>query len=134
MRALIIEDDVALARGLAQSLRDMGSRWLVVTELLELPWRQDERVTVRDAMAETILSDPRLTEALRPVLAVIGERANEPEFRHRLQETLGRYAGARGAASEITTSLLTLGAGALALKQLTPGVATLGPALAGMLA
>jgi hypothetical protein len=50
---------------------------VVVTELLELPWRQDERVTVRDAMAETILSDPRLTEALRPVLAVIGERAND---------------------------------------------------------
>jgi hypothetical protein len=85
--------------------------WLVATELLELPWRQDERVTTRDAIAETILSAPRLTEALRPVLAAIGERANEPEFRQKLRETLAHYAGARGAASEITTSLLTLGAG-----------------------
>ena len=108
--------------------------WLVATELLELPWRQDDRVATRDALTETILSDPRLTEALHPVLTAIGQRANEPEFRQQLQETVGHYAGARGAASEITTSLLTLGTGALALKQLTPGVATLGPALASVLA
>jgi hypothetical protein len=68
------------------------------------------------------------------VLTAIGERAAEPGFRQRLQETLGGYASARDAAAEITTSLLTLGAGALALKQLTPGVVTLGPALAGLLA
>ena len=108
--------------------------WAIATELLELPWRQDDRVAMRDALAETILAQPRLTEALHPVLAAIGERAAEPAYRQRLQETLGRYAGTRDAAAEITTSLLTLGAGAIALKQLTPGVVTLGPALAGMLA
>ena len=108
--------------------------WLVATELLELPWRQNDRTATRDALGETILSDARLSEALHPVLAAIGERATESEFRQRLEETLGRYADARGAASEITTSMLTLGAGALALKQVTPGVATLGPALAGSLA
>ena len=108
--------------------------WAIATELLELPWRQDDRVATRDALAETILAEPRLTEALHPVLAAIGERAAEPAYRQRLQETLGRYAGTRDAAAEITTSLLTLGAGAIALKQLTPGVVTLGPALAGMLA
>ena len=96
--------------------------WAIATELLELPWRQDDRVATRDALAETILAQPRLTEALQPVLAAIGERAAEPAYRHRLQETLGRYAGTRDAAAEITTSLLTLGAGAIALKQLTPGV------------
>ena len=44
------------------------------------------------------------------------------------------YAATRAAAAEITTSLLTLGSGALALKQLTPGAVTLGPALAALMA
>ena len=38
------------------------------------------------------------------------------------------------AATEIATSLVTLGSGALAVKQLTPGVATLAPTLSGVLA
>ena len=36
-----------------------------------MTWRQDDRVAIRDAMAETILSEPRLAEALRPLLARI---------------------------------------------------------------
>lgn len=47
---------------------------------------------------------------------------------------LDEYLATRVAAAEITTGLLTLAAGALLLERLTPGVITLGPALAGMLA
>ena len=34
--------------------------WLVITELLELPFRQGDRVSHRDALADTILSAPEL--------------------------------------------------------------------------
>ena len=44
------------------------------------------------------------------------------------------YTATRAAAAEIATSLVTLGSGALAMKQLTPGVATLATTLAGVLA
>ena len=44
------------------------------------------------------------------------------------------YTATRAAAAEIATSLVTLGSGALTVKQLTPGVATLAPTLAGVLA
>jgi len=44
------------------------------------------------------------------------------------------YGLTRSAAAEITTGLLNLSAGAIALHKLTPGAATLGPALATMLA
>ena len=44
------------------------------------------------------------------------------------------YAATRAAAAEITTGLLTLSAGAIAFNKLTPGAATLGPALAGVMA
>ena len=40
----------------------------------------------------------------------------------------------RAAAGEITTGLLSLGAGAVALNKLTPGAASLGPTLAAMMA
>lgn len=108
--------------------------WLVVTELLELPCRQRGRASHRDALAETILADPRLAAAAEPTLAAISGRAADPAFAVRLNEAMTNYAATRAAAAEITTSLLALSSGAVALKQLTPGAITLGPALAAVLA
>src|SRR3712207_2947344 len=31
--------------------------WLIITDLLELPFRQGERVSLKDALADTIMSD-----------------------------------------------------------------------------
>ena len=109
-------------------------RWLVCTELLELPYRDGARVFAGDALAVAILADPRVTERLQPALAAIGCRAADPAFRVRLQAAMQTYAGTRAAAAEIATGLATLGAGALALKQLTPGAVSLGPALASIVA
>jgi hypothetical protein len=108
--------------------------WLVVTELLELPCSHNGRATSRDALAETILADPRLAAAAEQTLAVIGARGADPAFSARLSEAMNNYAASRAAAAEVTTSLLALSSGAVALKQLTPGAITLGPALAAMLA
>ena len=52
-------------------------------------------------------------------------------IRHRLEAAMETYADTR--AAEITTALLTVGAGAAAVKQTTPGVMTLRPALAAAL-
>ncbi|MBV9755832.1 MAG: hypothetical protein JO047_02145, partial [Alphaproteobacteria bacterium] len=109
-------------------------RWLVCTELLELPCRDGARVFTADALAAAILDDPRLTECVHVALSAIGRRAGDPAFRGRLQAAMQTYAGTRAAAAEIATGLATLGAGALALKQLTPGAVTLGPALASIVA
>ncbi len=109
------------------------TEWLVFTELLELPCRQRGRQSDRDALAEAILADPRVTEAAASFLAPIGARGDDPAFRARLTEAMTSYAATRAAAAEITTSLLTLSTGALAVKQLTPGAVSLGPALAAIL-
>ena len=109
-------------------------RWLICTELLELPCRDGARVFAGDGLAAAILADPRLAERLQPPLASIGRRAEDPAFRVRLQAAMQTYAGTRAAAAEITTGIATLGGGALALKQLTPGAVSLGPALASILA
>lgn len=108
--------------------------WLIITDLLELPFRQGERETRRDALMEAILSAPELQQTLNDTLAAIGRHGDNPVFRQRLEAAIQTYAGTRAAAAEITTALLTVGAGAIAVKQATPGVMTLGPALAAALA
>lgn len=108
--------------------------WLIITDLLELPFRQGERESRRDALAEAILSALELQEALNDTLEAIGRRGDDPTFRRRLEEAMETYAGTRAAAAEIATALITVGAGAVAVKQATPGIMTLGPALAAALA
>ena len=108
--------------------------WLIMTELLELPYEQGERVSSKDALAETILSAPPIQAAVQQVADSIGRRADDPQFRARLEEALATYTGTRAAAAEITTTLIALGAGALTVKQATPGALALGPVLATIMA
>ncbi len=127
------------ARMLGRSilLRTAVSReleWLVHTELLELPFTQPGRQSQHDALAAAILDDPALGAAIAASLAELGRHGDDPAFRQRLEHAMAEYATSRAAAAEITTGLLSLSAGALALNKLTPGAATLGPALAGLLA
>jgi hypothetical protein len=133
--------------GAKQTSESLGSRklfletavgreieWLIVTDLFELPLRQGERESRKDALAETILSAPELQSAVSETLEAIGRQGDDPEFRQRLEEAMATYTGTRAAAAEITTALITLGAGAIAVKQATPGIITLGPVLAAAMA
>jgi hypothetical protein len=109
-------------------------RWLLMTELLELPWQEGDRVSSRDALAEAVLSDPRIDAIAQPILAAIGRRGGDTEFRARLEAALSTYSDTRAAAAEIASALTLLGAGAIGAHQVTPGPLTLGPALAGAMA
>jgi hypothetical protein len=108
--------------------------WLILTEFLELPFRQGDRIACRDALAETILASPPIQAALNETFEAIGGRVGDPAFRAQLEQATATYAGTRAAAAEITTAFITLGAGAAAVKQITPGAMALGPALAGAMA
>lgn len=104
--------------------------WLVATELLELPWARKGRVAGRDALAAAVLTDPRATSRL----AALAADATDAELRRSLLAAIESYAGTRAATAEIATGLAAAGVGALAVKQATPGLVTLGSALAGAMA
>jgi hypothetical protein len=108
--------------------------WRLHADLLELPYAADGRATRKDALAETILADPRVAAALTPALEALGKTGDDPALRARLEEAMTEYGRTRAAATEITTALLSLSAGALALRKLTPGALTLGPSLAAAIA
>ena len=108
--------------------------WLLMTELLELPFRQGGRIARKDALAETILASPRVRSALAETFEAVSHRADYPEFREQLERMVATYTETRAAAAEITAAMITMAAGAATLKQLTPGAMVLGPALAGVIA
>ncbi len=108
--------------------------WLIHTELLELPFSQLNRQSTRDALSDAILDQPEIRAAMQAALHEIGAHGQDAQFRARLARALDSYGLSRAAAAEITTGLLNIGAGALAINKLTPGAATLGPALAGIMA
>lgn len=113
---------------------DLGREieWLVATELLEIPCRQSDRASSRDALAEAVLADPRIAGLLATPLAA--PSGSEREFRGRLVAAIESYIGSRVATAEITTGVVATGFGALAVKQATPGLVTLGSALAAAIA
>jgi hypothetical protein len=108
--------------------------WLVCTELLELPCRIGDCMATRDALAETIAADARVLGALQEMLTSVGVKSDDALLRQRLERTLLEYVVTRGAASEIATALLSLGAGAVTLGKLTPGAVSFGPTLASIVA
>jgi hypothetical protein len=144
---LLVASHAARKLGASRLASELGSKRLVVhtavgkelawrlhADLLELPYRSGDRVATRDALAETILSDPRVVATLAPVLEALGAKGDDPVMRRRLEAAMTEYGRTRAAATEITTALLSLSAGALALRKLTPGAMTLGPTLAAAIA
>jgi hypothetical protein len=117
VRRLLLETEVA---------REI--EWLVATELLEIPCRRRDRVSYRDAIAETILADERAAALL------VAPAGADPDFRRRLTAAVETYLGSRTATAEIMTGFVSAGLGALVVKQATPGLVTLSSALAGMIA
>ncbi len=144
---LLAASHVARKLGAPRLATELGSKKLVVhtavgkelawrlhADLLELPYQSGDRVTTKDALSDTILSDPRVTAALEPALAALDTHGSDPALRRRLEAALTEYGRTRMAATEITTALMSLSAGALALRKLTPGALTLGPTLAAAIA
>ena len=104
--------------------------WRLFTELLELPIKQGERVSERDALADEILRDPRIALGSGDALQ---SPAEQEAFRAWLAGAVSTYEGTRVSAADLTTATVSAGVGALAFKKLTPGMLSLGPATAQML-
>jgi len=112
--------------------RELG--WRLHSELLELPYDDGKRRCDRDALAESILADPRVAAAVDRLDAITRRQAHDPEQQVRLQRLLAAYAGTRAAAADLVNNVLLASTGMAAFHKLTPGTLTLGPVIAAALA
>lgn len=111
--------------------------WLLYSELLELPYAEQGgagRSAKTDALAQAIVSDPRLASALEPGLIFAAKQLAEPGGRAWLEKTVEDYLGARVATAEVVALLTTISAGAGIAHAFTPGAISLGPAMASAVA
>lgn len=108
--------------------------WLVRTELFELPYKQSDRVSKKDSLLETILSQETLSDLMKSHLTKINNTVQFDDFERSLKRELNTYGGTRVAAADLGCSLLNISAGAIFLKKLTPGAITTGSAVATTIA
>jgi hypothetical protein len=106
---------------------------LIEIELLGIDKDGLENPNRRDPLSEAML----VTPAIQVLLARAKAQGNEHgahEFETRLRQALTAYGGARTAAGEITTAAVSLSVGAIVFHQMTPGMLTLGPSIAAVIA
>ena len=101
--------------------------WRLFVDYLELPYTQGSRVSERDALAEELLRDPHLEDAIAEQLQASGVQGHDAEFRAWLSGALNTYQSTRVSSADMSNALLSAGEGAVAFKQLTPGMLSLGP-------
>lgn len=95
--------------------------WLIYTDLLELPYRQGERSSHKDALLEQILNQPDLSEWIAQYLSEINEKSADPRFRSVLERQLREYASSRTSTAELAGAVLTLASSFVAFKEAAPG-------------
>jgi hypothetical protein len=113
---------------------DKELRWLLHTELLELPYAADGRQSRRDALMEAILAEPEIAALCEEYMRALSSHVDRPEFRATLEQNLSEYGKTRAAVSEIAGNLMNLAAGYGVAQQVTPGAFSAGSAAAAAIA
>jgi len=108
--------------------------WRIHTELLELPYRQGNRESSRDALLEAILAEPEIAERCESYLAEIRSHAHRPELRAALERNLAEYSKTRLGVSDLAGSVISMATGYAAFQKATPGVMSVGSATAAAIA
>jgi hypothetical protein len=106
---------------------------LIEVELLGIDKEGKGNLSQTDPLSEAMLATP----AIQTLLAHAETQGNDRgarEFKARLRQALTAYGGARAAAGEITTAAVSLSVGAIVFHQMTPGMLTLGPSIAAVVA
>jgi hypothetical protein len=109
-------------------------KWLIFTELLEMPYAQEGREATKDALLEDILNQPEISSLFDHELSKIHSKSKNPKFRSALETNLLEYSKNRTAAADLAGTVITLSSGAAMFQQMTPGAISAGSALATAIA
>ena len=113
---------------------DRQISWLIVTELLELPYQQGHKVSDKDALMTEVLKDTELQTLLNEVLDSFSEPAKSPEFKAKLDAKLAEYAATRTASSDLASNATLLVTSKVTLGQASFGALSAGTAVSATVA
>ncbi|NOQ35401.1 MAG: hypothetical protein GQ569_05835 [Methylococcaceae bacterium] len=108
--------------------------WLIYTELLEIPYQQEQRASTKDALLEEILNDAALSSLIAAYLQEINHKSTNTDFRLTLEENLKEYAISRTAASDLAGSIISLASNYAAFNKAAPGALSSGKIAAAIIA
>jgi hypothetical protein len=109
-------------------------KWLIYTELLEIPYVQGSRRSDKDALLDEILNQPDVESLFVTHFSTIRQKSSDPKFRTALENNLREYATSRTAAADLAGSIITIAVGAALFRQMTPGAMATGSAAATAIA
>lgn len=113
-------------------------KWLIYTELLELPYsikiKDKVKKSENDALLIAILNQPSIQDIISTQLTQINEKSLVPDFRSSLEGKIRQYTLSRTVAEDLSGSIITLAVGYAAFQTLSPGAISSGAALASAIA
>ncbi|SDX15236.1 DUF6635 family protein [Marinobacter mobilis] len=87
---------------------DRQISWLVVTELLQLPYQYGNRTSHKDALMEEILRDPAFSELLQTNADTFHGPSHDPGFRVKLNNKLAEYGATRTGSADLVSNVTLL--------------------------
>lgn len=117
---------------------DRQISWLVVTELLQLPYQRGTQASHRDTLMEEIVKDPALQHLLNDKLdAAQGPfkgPSHDPDFRGKLQAKLAEYGATRTGSADLVSNVTLLITSKAVLGQAAFGALSAGTAVSAAVA
>jgi ABC-type multidrug transport system fused ATPase/permease subunit len=113
---------------------DRHIKWLVITELLELPYAGHAENDEKDALMAEITKDPFLESLIEEELQSLHRGQNRPEFRRNLERKLAEYGATRTGAADLASNIMVLVSSKVALGQVAYGALSAGSAVSASLA
>ena len=113
---------------------DRQISWLVVTELLQLPYEHGGKRSERDSLMEEILKDLSLRQLIDQKLEAFEEPSKKPDFQRNLKAKLSEYGATRTGSSDAASNAALLITSKLAMGQASYGTIGAGGAVSTLVA
>lgn len=113
---------------------DREIKYLVITELLQLPFADGERNSKIDSLMEEILKDKKLQSYINHELNELRLLHNQPDFKERIEQKLTEFGAVRTGSADLASNIVLMLSSHGALGQTTIGALSAGHAVSALIA
>ena len=108
--------------------------WLIITELLELPYEKGSKRSDNDALMAEIMKDSALRRLIEEELEGLDHLKSNPKFKEELNRKLAEYGSTRTGIADLASNAVLLVTSKFALGQASFGALSAGSAVSASIA